>query len=102
MDYSNMWWNDAIEIPLMNKHLQIIKHFEKKYGVKVNRDMTFGESTFISEMVTRIKFLKVRQIINTNKASTLFRLISSTDHENTQMGSDMIQQLMAKARKKCV
>lgn len=102
MDYSNMWWNDGMEIPLMTKHLQIIKHFEKKYGVKVNRDMTFGESGFISEMTTRIKFLKVRKVIDTNKAGTLFRLICSTDHESTQMGLDMIQQLLTKARKKCV
>lgn len=102
MDYSNMWWNDAMEIPLMAKHVQIIRHFEKKYGVKVNRDITFGESTLISEMVTRIKFLKVRKVIDTNKAGTLFRLVCSTDQESMQMGLDMIQQLLAKARKKCV
>jgi hypothetical protein len=102
MDYSNMWWNDAIEIPLMVKHVQIIKHFEKKYGVKVNRDITFGESTLISEMVTKIKFLKVRKVIDTKKAGTLFRLVCSTDQESMQMGLDMIQQLLAKARKKCV
>lgn len=100
MDYSNMWWNDAIEIPLMVKHMQIIKHFEKKYGVEVNREMTFVESKCIADAITQIKFLKVRKTIDTNKACTLFRLISSTDQESKQMGLDLIQQLKAKARKK--
>lgn len=102
MDYSNMWWNDAIEIPLMVKHVQIIKHFEKKYGVEINRDMTFVESKYIVDAITQIKFLKVRKIIDTNKACTLFRLISSTDQESKQMGLELMQQFKAKARKKCV
>lgn len=100
MDYSNMWWSNTMEIPLMIKHVQIIKHFEKKYGVEVNREMTFIESKYIADAVTQIKFLKVRKIIDTNKACTLFRLISSTDQESKQMGLDLMHQLKTKARKK--
>ena len=102
MEYSNMWWNDARQIPLMIKHVQIIKHFEKKHKVEVNREMTFEESKFISEAISKLKFLKVRKVIDTNKACTLFKLICSTDQESKQMGLDLMQQLKTKARKKCV
>jgi hypothetical protein len=100
MEYSNMWWSNTMEIPLMIKHVQVIKHFEKKYGVEVNREMTFEESKYIANAITQIKFLKVRKIIDTNKACTLFRLISSTDQESKQMGLDLMRQLKTKARKK--
>ena len=89
-----------MEIPLMIKHVQVIKHFEKKYGVEVNREMTFEESKYIANAITQIKFLKVRKIIDTNKACTLFKLICSTDQESKQMGLDLMQQLKTKARKK--
>ena len=95
-----MWWSNTMEIPLMIKHVQVIKHFEKKYGVEVNREMTFEESKYIANAITQIKFLKVRKIIDTNKACTLFRLISSTDQESKQMGLDLMRQLKTKARKK--
>lgn len=91
-----------MEIPLMIKHVQVIKHFEKKYGVEVNREMTFAESKYIANAITQIKFLKVRKVIDTNKACTLFKLICSTDQESKQMGLDLMQQLKTKARKKCV
>jgi len=84
----------------MIKHVQVIKHFEKKYGVEVNREMTFEESKYIANAITQIKFLKVRKIIDTNKACTLFKLICSTDQESKQMGLDLMQQLKTKARKK--
>jgi hypothetical protein len=100
MEYSNMWWSNTMEIPLMIKHVQVIKHFEKKYGVEVNREMTFEESKYIANAITQIKFLKVRKVIDTNKACTLFRLISSTDQESKQMGLDLMRQLKTKARKK--
>lgn len=100
MEYSNMWWTDAMEIPLMVKNVQVIKHFEKKYGLEVNREMTFAESKYVADAVTQIKFLKVREIIDTNKACMLFRLISSTDQESKQMGLNLMQQLKTKARKK--
>ena len=100
MEYSNMWWSNTMEIPLMIKHVQLIKHFEKKYGVEVNREMTFEESKYITNAITQIKFLKVRKIIDTNKACTLFKLICSTDQESKQMGLDLMEQLKTKARKK--
>lgn len=94
-----MWWNDAMQIPLMIKHVQIIKHFEKKHKVEVNREMTFEESKFISEAISKIKFLKIRKVIDTNKACTLFKLISSTDQESKQMGLDIVKQLTTKTKK---
>jgi hypothetical protein len=100
MEYSNMWWSDAMEIPLMIKHVQIIKHFEKKYKVIVNREMTFGESKFISEAITKIKFLKTRKLIDNDKLCTLFRLISSTDEESKTLGVELLKQLSKKTKKK--
>lgn len=99
MEYSNMWWNDKMEIPLMIKHVQLIKHFEKKYGVEVNREMTFAESKCIANAVTQIKFLKLRKVIDTNKACTLFRLICSTDEESKQMGLGIVKQFLTKIKK---
>jgi hypothetical protein len=98
MDYSNMWWNDAIEIPLMAKHVQIIKHFEKRYKVEVNREMTFAESKFISDAITKIKFLKVRKLIDNDKLCTLFKLISSNDEESRELGTVLLKQLHKKTK----
>lgn len=93
-----MWWNDTMQIPLMIKHVQIIKHFEKKYKVNVNREMTFAESKFISEAITKIKFLKVRKVIDNDKLCTLFRLVSSTDEESRQMANVLLQQFHKKTK----
>ena len=100
MEYSNMWGSDAMEIPLMIKHVQIIKHFEKKYKVIVNRPMTFAESKFISEAITKIKFLKLRKVVDNDKLCTLFRLISSNDEESRELGSTLLKQLLKKTKKK--
>jgi hypothetical protein len=98
MEYSNMWWSTSIEIPLMIKHVQIIKHFEKRYKVEVNREMTFAESKFISDAITKIKFLKVRKLIDNDKLCTLFKLISSTDEESRELGSVLLKQLHKKTK----
>lgn len=98
MEYSNMLWNSTMQISIMIKHVQIIKHFEKKYKVIVNREMTFGESKFISESITKIKFLKTRNLIDNDKVCTLFKLISSTDEESRQMGAVLLKQFHKKTK----
>ena len=98
MEYSNMWWSTSMEIPLMIKHVQIIKHFEKRYKVEVNREMTFAESKFISDAITKIKFLKVRKVIDNDKLCTLFKLISSADEESRELGSSLLKQLHKKTK----
>ena len=96
MENKDLWWNDTMEISLMNKHAQVIKHFEKKYQVNANRILTFEESKSVSEALRKIKFLKLRNHIDTNKAQTLFKLITSLDEESSNLGHTMVIQFMKK------
>lgn len=95
MEYSDMWWNDLMEIPLMIKHVQVIKHFEKKYNVTAQMDLTFKESKKLADAIAQMKFLKTRRSIDTDKMCSLYKLMTSPDLDNRQLGYHLLRQFIS-------
>ncbi len=96
MERINEWiyWNEGMEVPKMVKHAQVILHFEKKYNVVGNKNLTFVGSIRLIGNIRKIKFLKLRGIIDLKKGAGLYRLLNSPDLDNVKMANDLIEQYM--------
>ena len=96
MERINEWiyWNDGMEVSKMVKHTQIILHFEQKYNVVGDKKLTFAGSVRLIENIRKIKFLKLRGIIDLKKGAGLYRLLNSPDVDNVKMATDLIEQYM--------
>jgi hypothetical protein len=71
-------------------------HFETKYGIPFSEGMTNEELKFLSGIITKLKFWKLRGVIDETKMIRIYQLCKSKDTETARMGFEIFRGLTLK------
>ena len=93
IDYE--FWKEGIKDHSIQCTEKVV-HFETKYGIPFTIDITTDEIKFLSGIITKLKFWKLKGLIDEKKMIRIYHLCKSRDSEASNMGFEIFRGLTLK------